>query len=31
MKIKVNWTQILLDVIRVILAGLAGGAGATLM
>lgn len=30
MKLKVNWSQLLVEIIRVILAGLAGGAGATL-
>lgn len=31
MKLKVNWGSILLDIIKVILAGLAGGAGASVM
>ena len=31
MKAKVNWWGILLEVVRVIVAGIAGGAGATMM
>lgn len=31
MRVKVNWFQILLDVVRVVIAGLAGGAGASMM
>lgn len=31
MKLKVNWGAILVDIIRVILAGLAGSAGASMM
>lgn len=31
MKTKVNWLQILVDVVRVIIAGLAGGVGAGMM
>lgn len=31
MKIKVNWLQIAIEVIKVIVAGIAGGAGASMM
>lgn len=31
MKIKVNWLQIAVEVIKVIIAGIAGGTGAALM
>lgn len=31
MKIKVNWLQLAIEVIKVIVAGLAGGAGACMM
>lgn len=31
MKIKVNWLQIAIEVIKVIVAGIAGGAGACMM
>lgn len=31
MKVKVNWLQIAIEVIKVIVAGLAGGAGACMM
>lgn len=31
MKLKVNWGALIVEVIKVILAGLAGGAGATMM
>lgn len=31
MRVKINWFQILLDVVRVVIAGLAGGAGASMM
>lgn len=31
MKVKVNWLQIAIEVIKVIVAGIAGGAGACMM
>lgn len=31
MKIKVNWLQIAIEVVKVIIAGIAGGAGACMM
>lgn len=31
MRVKINWFQILLEVVRVVIAGLAGGAGASMM
>ena len=31
MKMKVNWGKIIIDIIKVIIAGLAGGAGASVM
>lgn len=31
MKLKVNWGSIIIEIIKVIVAGLAGGAGATMM
>lgn len=31
MKLKVNWLQLAIEVIKVIVAGLAGGAGACMM
>lgn len=31
MKVKINWLGILVDVIRVVIAGIAGGAGAAIM
>lgn len=31
MKLKVNWLDILIEVVKVIIAGIAGGAGATMM
>lgn len=31
MKFKINWGAIIVDIIRVIIAGIAGGAGATIM
>lgn len=31
MKLKVNWLQIAIEVVKVIIAGLAGGAGASVM
>lgn len=31
MKVKINWLGILIDVIRVVIAGIAGGAGAAIM
>lgn len=31
MRVKINWFQILLEVVRVVVAGLAGGAGASMM
>ena len=31
MKLKVNWGSIIIEIIKVIVAGLAGGAGATVM
>lgn len=31
MKLKVNWGSMIIEIIKVILAGLAGGAGATMM
>ena len=31
MKLKINWLGILVDVIRVVIAGIAGGAGAAIM
>lgn len=31
MRVKINWFQILVEVVRVVIAGLAGGAGASMM
>lgn len=31
MKVKVNWLQIIVEVVKVIIAGIAGGTGAALM
>lgn len=31
MKLKVNWLQIAIEIVKVIVAGLAGGAGACMM
>lgn len=31
MKLKVNWGSLIIEIIKVIVAGLAGGAGATMM
>ena len=31
MKFRINWGAIIVDIIRVIIAGIAGGAGATIM
>lgn len=31
MKLKVNWGAILLEIVKVLIAGLAGGAGASVM
>ena len=31
MKVKVNWLQIAIEIVKVILAGIAGGAGASMM
>lgn len=31
MKVKINWLQIAIEIIKVIVAGIAGGAGATMM
>lgn len=31
MKVKVNWLQIAIEVIKVIIAGIAGGAGACMV
>lgn len=31
MKVKINWLQIAIEVIKVIVAGIAGGAGASMM
>lgn len=31
MKFKVNWGAMLLEILKVIIAGIAGGAGATMM
>lgn len=31
MKVRVNWLGILIEVVKVIIAGIAGGAGATMM
>lgn len=31
MKVKVNWLQIAIEIVKVILAGIAGGAGACMM
>lgn len=31
MKVKVNWLQIAIEVVKVIIAGIAGGAGACMM
>lgn len=31
MKVKVNWLQIAIEIIKVIVAGIAGGAGACMM
>lgn len=31
MKIKVNWLAILIECVKVVVAGLAGGAGASIM
>lgn len=31
MKLKINWGSMIIEIIKVILAGLAGGAGATMM
>ena len=31
MKLKVNWASLIIEIIKVIVAGLAGGAGATMM
>ena len=31
MKVKINWLQIAIEVIKVIVAGIAGGAGACMM
>lgn len=31
MKLKVNWGAMLIEILKVIVAGIAGGAGATIM
>lgn len=31
MKLKINWLQIAIEIVKVLVAGLAGGAGACLM
>lgn len=31
MKIKINWLQIAIEIVKVIVAGIAGGAGACMM
>lgn len=31
MKLKVNWASLIIEILKVIVAGLAGGAGATMM
>lgn len=31
MKLKINWLQIAIEIVKVIVAGLAGGAGASVM
>ncbi len=31
MKVKVNWLQIAIEIVKVIIAGIAGGAGACMM
>lgn len=31
MKVKINWLQIAIEVVKVIVAGIAGGAGACMM
>ena len=31
MKVKINWLQIAIEVVKVIIAGIAGGAGACMM
>lgn len=31
MKVKINWLQITIEIVKVIVAGIAGGAGACMM
>ena len=31
MKVKINWLQIAIEIVKVIVAGIAGGAGACIM
>jgi len=31
MKVKINWLQIAIEIVKVIVAGIAGGAGACMM
>lgn len=31
MKVKINWLQIAIEIVKVIIAGIAGGAGACMM